>query len=537
MKKREQMMNRLLIYILPLVLFSCKQATTQYSAEAEQTAESSYYMEDHRPQFHFSPEKMWMNDPNGMVYFDGEYHLFYQHYPDSNVWGPMHWGHSVSQDLVLWEHLPIALYPDSLGYIFSGSAVIDHNNTSGFGTAEQPPMIAIFTHHHPEGAADEEVIKYQYQSIASSTDRGRTWTKYEGNPVVANPGIRDFRDPKVIWDDDSQQWVMIFAAYDHSKIYGSPDLKSWQHLSDFGKNRGIHSGVWECPDLFPITVAGTSEKRWVLIQSINPGGPKGGSATQYFVGDFDGKKFSLDKDFEEFVKDENAVWLEYGKDNYAGVTWSDIPDEDGRRLFMGWMSNWEYAQVVPTYVWRSAMTIPRQLVLSQTEVGLRIASQPVDELKKLRIQSVEVAPGPVERQVDLLSGIQQQEGLYEIEVEFENTGTGDIAFVLSNQQGESLSFGFESDRNHYYVDRSGSGKVDFSEKFSGKRDAPRISSSERLTLHCFIDVASIEIFADGGLTVMTEIFFPNEVMKELRLEASEGLAVVSGSVHALRRIW
>ncbi|NNF34850.1 MAG: glycoside hydrolase family 32 protein, partial [Saprospiraceae bacterium] len=230
-------------------IVACKQATELNSNSSE--TDSEYYSEQYRPQFHFSPESNWMNDPNGMVYYEGEYHLFYQYYPDSNVWGPMHWGHAVSTDMVHWEHLPIALYPDSLGLIFSGSAVIDWNNTSGFGSESNPPMIAIFTHHLMEGEKAGR-NDFQYQSIAYSLDKGRSWTKYEGNPVVPNPGIRDFRDPKVIWDEENTQWVMTFAAYDKVRFYTSKDMKEWEFTGTFGIDGDDR--LWECPDLFPMTV-------------------------------------------------------------------------------------------------------------------------------------------------------------------------------------------------------------------------------------------------------------------------------------------
>ncbi len=295
-------------------------------------------MEQHRPHFHFTPESMWMNDPNGMVYYEGEYHLFYQHHPDDVVWGPMHWGHAVSTDLVHWEHLPIALYPDEYGYIFSGSAVVDWKNTSGFGSKHNPPLIAIFTYHDVDGeqAGNND---YQTQGIAYSIDKGRSWTKYENNPVLPNPGIKDFRDPKVIWYEPDQKWIMTLAAHDNVRFYSSPNLKDWIFESEFGKGIGAHGGVWECPDLFPMELDGT--QKWVLLVSLNDGGPNGGSGTQYFIGDFDGKTFINDNSKNQIL------WLDYGRDNYAGVTWSDIPDEDGRRIFMGWMSNWSYAEVVP----------------------------------------------------------------------------------------------------------------------------------------------------------------------------------------------
>ena len=299
--------NSILICLLAGIIFlsGCKKDQKDQPQEDQTKTMSNYYTEPHRPQFHFSPEKMWMNDPNGMVYFEGEYHLFYQYYPDSTVWGPMHWGHAFSKDLVHWEHLPIGLYPDSLGYIFSGSAVVDWDNTSGFGTNGQPPLIAIFTYHNIEG---ERAGKndFQTQAIAYSTDKGRTWIKFEGNPVVPNPGIRDFRDPKVIWHAHTKQWIMVFAAWDHVKIYGSSDLKTWTHLSDFGKNWGSHGGVWECPDLFPMKVEGNQEEKWVLLVSINPGAPNGGSGTQYFIGHFDGTKFSIDGDFAKDTDKENS---------------------------------------------------------------------------------------------------------------------------------------------------------------------------------------------------------------------------------------
>ena len=401
---------------------------------------SKQYTEQHRPQFHFSPAAQWMNDPNGMVYYEGEYHLFFQHYPDSNVWGPMHWGHAVSPDLVRWEELPIALYPDDLGYIFSGSAVIDWKNTSGFGTDDSPPMVAIFTHHDPVGEKDPGNDRFQYQSLAYSTDNGRSWTKYAGNPVIANPGIRDFRDPKVFWDEYSKQWVMVFAAYDHIKVYGSSDLKGWYHLSDFGAGLGAHGGVWECPDLFPLVDEESGEKKWVLLVSINPGGPNGGSATQYFIGDFDGRKFIPDSQYDS----EEATWLDHGRDNYAGVTWSDIPESDGRRLFIGWMSNWDYAQVVPTYQWRSAMTLPRELKLHSTDNGYRLTSHPVEELQTLRKISLDMVEQDVEGEFDLSFIAKSKTLQMESFIEFNREQA--LVFRLTNKKGESCSIGYNPGR-------------------------------------------------------------------------------------------
>lgn len=498
------------------------------------------YTESHRPQFHFSPQEKWMNDPNGMLFYKGEYHLFYQYYPDSTVWGPMHWGHAVSPDMVHWEHLPIALYPDSLGYIFSGSAVVDHNNTTGFKKGEEAPLVAIFTYHDPI-AEKAETHTHQTQGIAFSNDRGRTWIKYEGNPVIPNPGIHDFRDPKVIWDDDSQQWIMALAAYDQTQFWGSPDLKNWKHLSDFGLEWGAHGGVWECPDFFPMVTSETGEKKWVLIQSLNPGGANGGSGTQYFVGDFDGKVFTLEESFAKDVANQQALWIDYGRDNYAGVTWSDIPKSDGRRLFLGWMSNWNYATVVPTEKWRSATTIPRELVLRKTAMGYRIFSTPVQELTNIRSHSTSLQPGTLAKGMNLdslFAGMPIQAELV-VELEVTQADTGKIEIVLSNSMGESYRVGYQLGSNQFFSDRRNAGPSDFSGKFASKVHlAPRQSTSSTLSLHLFFDRSSAELFADNGACVMTDIFFPTDDFDRLRLSSTDTeINLISGTLYRLNRIW
>lgn len=489
------------------------------------------YEEPHRPQFHFTPPAQWMNDPNGMFFYAGEYHLFYQHYPDSNVWGPMHWGHAVSTDMHHWEHLPIALYPDSLGYIFSGSAVVDWKNTSGFGQDGQPPIVAIFTHHSMEGekAGRQD---FQYQSIAYSTDKGRTWTKYAGNPVIPNTvPIKDFRDPKVIWDDASEQWVMVFAAGDHIQFWRSPNLKNWTYLSDFGRDLGGHGGVWECPDLFPMRVEKTDEMKWVLLVSINPGGPNGGSATQYFVGDFDGKNFVIEPRFAADVPKGKAVWLDYGRDNYAGVTWSDIPKADGRRLFMGWMSNWDYAQVVPTQVWRSAMTLPRVLELKQQQQGYRLAAMPVGMLNihANRTQDTYVSPK------QLLAGESVTLGLpasaLQLGLGFSTymDTTANFGVELTNSKGQRYRIGYDGMKKSFYSDRRQAGNHAFSDKFAPDIHwAPRQSSDGMVEMVLIFDVSSAELFADGGTTVMTDLFFPDEVFTEVRVYCDKGRVDMTG---------
>lgn len=512
-----------------LFLFSCNPSVTQENIVEQEDNEISRAQEPHRPQFHFSPPQMWMNDPNGMVYFNGEYHLFYQHFPDSTVWGPMHWGHAVSKDLIHWEHLPIALYPDSLGHIFSGSAVYDKNNTSGFGTKDNPPLVAIFTNHLME-AEKEGRIDYQTQGVAFSTDNGRTWKKYENNPVLSNPGIKDFRDPKVFWHEETKRWIMILAVSDHMELFGSDDLKDWNKLSEFGRNSGAHGGVWECPDLFPLAVDGQKHNKWVMLVSINPGGLYGGSATQYFIGDFDGKTFKNDN------PEEKILWLDYGKDNYAGVTWSNVPD--GRRIFMGWMSNWQYADVVPTDKWRSAMTLPRTLHLVESADGLRVASWPVQELENIRGEVYEFPEQLIEGKkeiTDLSFDVKTSEII--LEYEFEE-GVENFGVSLFNLKDQRIIIGFDVAKNSFYVDRRQSGKDDFSKEFSGIHYAPRMKNNKKVKLHLIVDVASVEVFADDGTAVLTDIFFPHEDYSRLQL-FSEGKAIRlnSGKIISLSSIW
>ncbi|WP_420387043.1 glycoside hydrolase family 32 protein [Roseivirga sp.] len=527
-------MKKAALLLLTLIIITgCKRG--------DQTDRSVFPNDPYRPQVHFTPKEAWMNDPNGMVYYEGEYHLFYQYYPDSTVWGPMHWGHAISTDLVHWEHLPIALYPDSLGYIFSGSAVIDWNNTTGLQEGEHPPMVAIFTHHEPNGASEEGNDTFQYQSIAYSLDKGRSWTKYEGNPVVPNPGIRDFRDPKVSWHEATQQWVMIFAAADRVRIYNSPNLIDWEFQSEFGADVGAKGGVWECPDLFPLKEELTGETKWVMLVSINPGGPNGGSATQYFVGDFDGKTFSTEQ--------EKTLWIDYGRDNYAGVTWSDIPQEDGRRLFMGWMSNWDYAQVVPTEQWRSAMTTPRSLHLRKEDATYLLASKPVFEMKSLIADSTDGGDGDVKPGVyHSLTTAYNSQGR---KVEISSPMMTEVTFDLVNSRGKM--FGIELSNNEgekYYLvikdgimlsDRQTSGRTDFSEKFASALHTGPISGFDKLDklkVQMIVDHASVEIFINDGLAVMTELVFPASPYNEALIFArDEEVWFEDTKTYQLQSIW
>lgn len=517
------------IAITVLALAACRTSIPVTSSVAAPAAGmvtpplSGMYAEPWRPQYHFTPPANWMNDPNGMVYYEGEYHLFYQHYPQGNTWGPMHWGHAVSRDLVHWQHLPIALYPDSLGLIFSGSAVIDWKNTSGFGANGKPPMVAMFTQHDmaKEKAGSNT---FQVQSLAYSNDRGRTWVKYPGNPVIPNPGIRDFRDTKVLWHEASQRWIMIMAAGDRVRLYSSYNLKEWQPASEFGANLGAHGGVWECPDLFPIRIEGTTEQRWVMLVSINPGSPNGGSGTQYFVGKFDGMTFTLDSTFATAVgtagkESSRGVWIDHGRDNYAGVTWSDVPAEDGRRLFIGWMSNWDYAQVVPTEAWRSATTVPRALALRRTPQGLRLFSVPVQELRLLRAATTTLKEQSLDGEQTLHVPQGGTAAMSEVDFEFvpSRTGPSTVTLELTNPQGEVYRVGFDGKANQFFSDRTAL-PHGFSDKFAAAvHVAPRIMADSAVRMHLYIDRSSVELFGDNGATPMSELVFPGSDFSAMKL--------------------
>ncbi len=639
-------------------------------------AAAEAHQEPHRPQFHFTPERNWMNDPNGLVFFDGEYHLFYQFNPFGDQWGHMSWGHAVSRDLLHWQHLPVALREENGVMIFSGSAVVDWKNSSGFGQRGKPPLVAIYTGHYT-------AKPLQNQHIAFSTDRGRTWTKFAGNPVL-DIGERDFRDPKVFWHEGTRRWVMVVALPTQRKVrfYASPNLKEWSLLSDFGP-AGSVKGIWECPDLFPVRVeGGPKHSKWVLIVNIGSAAPAGGSGCQYFVGDFDGTRFTLDAasfpaaqpefvpegrllaDFEaadysgwrttgdafgaspaagalgnqqavsgfrgrglvnsfsqgdasqgtltspefeishdhlnfligggnhagktclnllidgrtvrtatgdnsehlswrswdvhefrggkaalEIVDNhtggwghinvdqimladaparaakEPALWADYGRDFYAAVSWSDIPRSDGRRLWLGWMSNWEYAQDVPTSPWRSAMSLPRELALRTTPDGLRLVQQPVRELRQLRGRHHRLRNASVAEANAWLGRRAIASELLEIATEFEPVeNTGNFGLKLRVGANESLTIVCDLAQRRVYLDRTHSGRTDFQPKFSGIHEAPMRLRDGRLQLHAIVDRSSVEVFLNEGEGVVTDLFFASSNQRELEILSSTSLA-------------
>lgn len=506
----------LVLLLIITLIFACK---TDSKKQSKDTPTMSLTEEQlYRPDFHFSPKKNWMNDPNGMFYFNETYHLFFQYYPEDNVWGPMHWGHATSKDLINWEEQEIALYPDDLGYIFSGSAVVDVNNTSGFGEDGKTPIVAIFTYHNIEGERAKRV-DFQSQAIAYSLDEGKTWTKYEGNPVISNPGIKDFRDPKVTWDAVHEQWIMALTTYGKTLFYSSKNLREWNLLSSFGEYIGAHGGVWECPDFFQMQVEGTNETKWVLLQSLNPGHINGGSGTQYFVGDFDGEIFTLDTYFNDDLKEKQAIWLDYGRDNYAGVTWSNVPEADGRTLFIGWMSNWDYAQVVPTETWRSTMTLARSIKLIKSDDNFRLFSEPVNEINAYKTQLKTEKNKVISQNYTLIEDSKINTSV--IQLKLNDLKDEVYSFSLKNDKGNEVIFGINNKEYFYFIDRSKSGDLSFSEKFANKvSKAPFNSTKSNVEIEIIIDKTSFEIFYNNGETVMTEIMFPEAPFNTLNLNVS-----------------
>ena len=443
----------------------------------------------YRPTYHFSPAWGWMNDPNGMVYKDGEWHLFFQYNPYGSFWGNMHWAHAVSRDLVHWEQLGIAIAPDALGDIFSGSAIVDKENAAGFG---RDAIIAMYT-----SAGDN-----QTQSIAYSLDNGRTFTKYAGNPVIMAEDTPDFRDPKLFWDDQTRQWKVVLAAGQEVQFYSSDNLKDWTYDSSFGLSYGNHNGVWECPDLVRLPFEG--KDKWVLLMNINPGGPFGGRATQYFVGSYDGKTFKCD-DLPTVTR-----WMDYGKDHYATVTWSNAPDN--RTVALAWMSNWQYANSVPTTQFRSANSVPRDLSLLRRGKEVILKSTPSPEVEALRGNPVNFQLSTAPRDL-----FETPEKAYELLVSFSLPKKEDLTLVLSNEAGEQVVFSYQAETQTFAMDRRGSGTVKFSKSFAAVTTAPtRVGGKMQLRL--LVDSASVEAFGEDF--AMTNLVFPSTPYNTLKLYGS-----------------
>lgn len=464
----------------------------------------------YRPLWHFAPQQNWINDPNGLVFFNGEYHLFYQYHPAGTTWGPMHWGHAVSKDLVRWEELEIALYPDENGTIFSGSAVVDWHNTTGF-FPEEPGLVAIFT-SHLEVKGEPTV---QTQSLAYSKDNGRSWTKYEGNPVLRAPEKPDFRDPKVFWHKESSKWIMVLAVGQTISIYSSLDLKAWETESEFGDGVGFHGGVWECPDLFPLTIEGTEESKWVLLVSVgdNPEFDEG-SRTQYFVGQFDGSVFTPD--------DAELRWLDFGRDNYAGVSFSDIPEEDGRRIYIAWMSNWRYANHVPSNGFRGSMTAARRLGLKRSEENgdVVIVQHPVEEIGQYFSKESSVV-----KDVLLADGATQPINCtldtFELRLEAEQIEAEQFGIIIHHTEEQYTTIQYTAQDHTITLLREHAGPHDFSDMFA-KPQQMKLAPADSLNLRILVDAASIELFLADGTFAMTSLIFPDQTCEKITLFSKGG---------------
>ncbi len=472
--------------------------------------------ETFRPVYHHTPAYGWMNDPNGMFYKDGVYHLFFQYNPYGSVWGNMHWGHSTSSDLIHWNFEGVSIVPDAWGAIFSGSCVVDHNNTAGFG---KDAVIAFYTSAKSTPWGD-----VQSESMAYSLDNGKTFVKYAGNPIITSLE-KDFRDPKVFWYAPGKHWVMILAVGQHMELYSSVNLKDWKKESEFGKMQGAHGGVWECPDLIELPVEGSRERKWVLICNINPGGPFGGSAAQYFVGSFDGKTFVNESPVQ-------TKWMDWGKDNYATVTWNNAPD--GRCIALGWMSNWQYANNVPTRQYRSANTIARDLTLYKAGGEFYLKSTPSREMKQARGEKVSVPSFKVTDSYKIESLLKDNNGAYEIEMEIQVADASKISLNLQNEKGEQVSMYYDLLRKQFVMDRSKSGKVDFSNDFPAVTAAP-VHAGKTLRLRLFVDRSSIEAFGEDGKFVMTNLVFSSSPYNQMSFGTEgSGYTVSSFNVYKLR---
>ena len=466
-----------------------------------------------RPFYHHTPVYGWMNDPNGMFYKDGEYHLYFQYNPYGSKWGNMHWGHSVSKDLVHWEHLAPAIARDTLGHIFSGSSIVDQENVAGYGAGS---ILAFYT-----SASDKNG---QIQCLAFSKDNGRTFTKYEKNPILSPAdGLKDFRDPKVFRYEPEDKWVMIVSADKEMRFYESKNLKDWNYMSSFGEGYGVQPCQFECPDMVELSVDGdTNRKKWALIVNVNPGCYFGGSATQYFTGDFDGMKFSCDS------QPNVTKWLDWGKDHYATVCFSNTGE---RTIAVPWMSNWQYCNIVPTKQFRSANALPRELSLYTQDNEIYLSAAPVPEIKTLRKEKKEIPAFTVANDYHIDSLLADNDGAYELALEITAGEAEIMGFSLFNDKGEKVDIYFNLPEKRLVMDRTKSGIVDFGKKsvpheievhdrrkttsinyiddFALATWAP-IKKENKYMLDVFVDKCSVEIFLNGGKVAMTNLIFPSE---------------------------
>ena len=479
------------------------------------------YKEKFRQQIHFSPPKNWMNDPNGLVYHNGEYHLFYQHNPLGIQPGHLSWGHAVSKDLLHWKNLPVAIPEDKTYVIYSGSAVVDKKNTSGFGKAGKTPIVAVYTghaDHNPKNPAE----RLENQQIAYSLDNGRTFTKYAGNPVV-DLDQKDFRDPKVFWHEPTQKWIMVVVLpFEHNiKFYGSPNLKEWTHLSDFGPQGDIKD-IWECSDLLEIPLKGNPDKKkWVLINSQQ-------YTMQYFVGEFDGTKFTNENPADKIYRPD------YGADNYAAITYNNLPSNH-LPVIVGWASNWSYCKLVPTSPWKGSMTLPRTMQLEKRDGEWIMLQQPIAAVEKLRYE-------PYSASNIRISGsktIPVKTQTAEIDLTIQPVDATDAGIRLFVGKDKSITIGYYKESGKLYIDRTNSGNTTFSPEFAKwlRTEVP-ITIKDKLRLRIFIDKTLVEVFVNDGETVLTTQLFPEASQTGIEVFSNGEKAMVSSiKVWKLKSVW
>ncbi len=497
---------------------------------AQRMPTDTFYQQLFRPFFHYTPQSNWINDPNGLVYFDSEYHLFYQHNPQGTKWGHMSWGHAISRDLVHWQELPIAIPEAGPVMIFSGSCVIDKANSSGLGVDGRPPMVAIFTGHRADN---------QSQYLAYSNDKGRTWTRYGTQPIL-DLGKKDFRDPKIFWYEPAQHWVMVSVLSPERKalFYTSTNLKNWTRSGEFSidipapKRPGIpptaRSGIWECPDLIELPVEGSMERKWVLLLSVGSGAVAGGSGMEYYVGQFDGRTFTRD------VATAAARPVDWGKDYYAAVTFNNMPIRGNRgAISIGWMNNWQYATETPTRSFRGAMSLPRELRLSKSATGYELRQRPVQELKSLL--------GPAFQWAGFDQGALNQSltdngfsgDTYQLTLDLEATKAEAGVRLCRNTDQETV-VGYDPVRQLLYVDRTRSGDVAFARDFPGRFAAPVKPQNGRVSLQIWVDRSSVEVFANDGQVTLTNQIFPSPDSRGIQF-FGDGLR--SASIRPIEPIW
>ncbi len=495
---------------------------------AQRHGADTTYQQVFRPQYHFSPRANWINDPNGLVYFDGEYHLFYQHNPFGTRWGHMTWGHAISRDLVHWRELPPALAEEGSTMIFSGSCVVDKTNSSGFGRGSTPPMVAIYTGHQENR---------QSQHIAYSTDKGRTWTKYNANPVI-DLAKKDFRDPKVFWHEPTRRWVMVVLLPTEKKalFFNSINLRQWTKTGEF-TSPDSPATIWECPDLVEVPVDNAVERKWVLLLSMGSNAPAGGSGMQYFVGRFDGKTFVSES------KPGEPRYVDYGKDYYAAITYNNLPVRGNRGpISIGWMNNWQYANDLPTTVFRGAMTLPRELKLAGQTDGkstrYHLRQRPVQELKQLLDTPFRMIGTDVAAFNRQLAYAEPLTDAYLLTAELETkAGDKDYRILLhKNPQNDddATVIGYDMIKQQLYVDRSRVGQASFHKDFPGRYTAPLKPQNGRVSLQIWVDRSSVEVFANDGAVTMTNQVFPDPANTGIRLLGNGWQAV---TIHPVAGIW